>query len=118
MAGRLEVDPDALSLVARGIDETIAGLSGLGVLSEGEVGRGFGGLALTTMEAGHQGLAAAMADFCDRWGWDVRGLVVDANRAAAALDLSAGLYEHEDAALKGAITTAAALVSDPDTGGR
>ena len=110
MGKDLDVDPAALALVADGITETISDLSDLGVLAEGEVGRGFTSLTLTAMEAGHEGLASALAEFCDRWGWGVRGLVADANRAAVALDLSAGIYHDEDTYLKDSLLAAGKLL--------
>lgn len=114
MSGELRVDPEALALASRGIDDTIDDLNGMGVLSEGETGRGLGALALTGMQAGHQGLAGALDAFCDRWGWGVRGLVVDANRAAHSLGLSAGIYAHEDDAVKRGLTAAGkSFLADP-----
>ncbi|MEP9382598.1 hypothetical protein [Nocardioides sp. KR10-350] len=114
MGGELNVDPEALALAAKGIDGTIGELNDMGMLSEGETGRGFGSMALTGMEAGHTGLADTFASFCDRWGWGVRGLVQDANAMAAGLNMSAGIYSDEQTYITGALKVAgASFVADP-----
>ena len=91
MAG-YNVTLQALTLAAKGINDTIAELKTLGMDEEAEIGRGFSGLALRGMQVGHQGLEQAFGQFCERWSWGVRTLVQDANQIALNLGLSAGVY--------------------------
>jgi hypothetical protein len=92
MADGFSVDRAALTATARGINDTIGSLKGLGLDETAEAGRGFSGLALTGPQAGHAGLASAFGDFCDRWSWGVRALVQDGSQFAARLGLNAGIY--------------------------
>lgn len=115
MGGKdLHVDPEALKTAQKGINDTIGELNDMGMLGEGETGRGFGALSLTGMEAGSQRLASAMSEFADRWGWGVRALVADANKIAASLGMAAGIYHDEDSYIAGAAnSTAKMIVGDP-----
>lgn len=92
MAGGFSVDRAALGEVARGINDTIGALKGLGFDEEAEVGRGFSGLALSGLQIGDAGLRGAFGGFCDRWSWGVRSLVQDGNEIAVRLGLTAGAY--------------------------
>lgn len=119
MTRELNVDPTTLAIAAQGINDTIGELNDVGALGVGEVGRGFSSLQLTGMEAGAPDLASAFADFCARWGWGLRALVQDANRLARSLDLSAGIYHHEDAFIDEAFKVlGASAFADPRLAGQ
>jgi hypothetical protein len=114
MADGFSVDRAALNETAQGINNTIGALKGLGFDETAEVGRGFSGLALTGLQAGHGGLAAAFGSFCDRWSWGVRTLVQDGNQFAARLGISAGVYADTENYLVGvAKNVTGALAGDP-----
>jgi hypothetical protein len=101
MAGGFSVDRAALREAAQGINDTIAGLRGLGLDEEAETGRGFSALALSGEQAGHAGLQRAFGDFCGRWSWGVRSLVQDGSQFAARLGISAGIYADTESYLAG-----------------
>src|ERR1700759_2718374 len=101
MAGGFSVDRAALNETARGINESIAALNGLGLDETAEVGRGFSGLSLSGLQAGDGDLAAAFGGFCDRWSWGVRSLVQDGNQFAGRLGLTAGIYADTEQYLTG-----------------
>ena len=92
MADGFSVDRRALAETAQGIKASIGALKGLGLDETAEVGRGFSGLSLSGLQAGHADLATAFGGFCDRWSWGVRSLVQDGDQFAARLGLSAGVY--------------------------
>src|ERR1700759_338251 len=114
MAGGFSVDRAALNETARGINDSIAALKGLGLDETAEVGRGFSGVALSGLQAGDADLAAAFGGFCDRWSWGVRSLVQDGNQFAARLGLSAGIYASTEQYLTGvAKNVTVAVAGDP-----
>ena len=114
MADGFSVDRAALNETAQGINSTIGALKGLGFDETAEVGRGFSGLSLSGLQAGHADLASALGGFCDRWSWGVRSLVQDGNQFAARLGLSAGIYADTEKYLTGvARNVTAALAGDP-----
>jgi hypothetical protein len=114
MADGFSVDRGALTETARGINGAIGALKGLGLDETAEVGRGFSGLALSGLQAGHADLASAFGGFCDRWSWGVRTLVQDGDQFAARLDLAAGIYADTEQYLTGvAKNVTAALAGDP-----
>lgn len=110
MGDGIQVDPAALLLAAQGIDGAISELNEMGMLSEGETGRGFDSLTLTGMEAGHHGLAEAFGSFCNVWQWGVRALVQDANTLARELEISAGMYAHLEEYVEDSFSTAGKMV--------
>jgi hypothetical protein len=87
-----QVSPAVLQQAAKGIEDTIDDLKGLGVEGTADAGRGFAEMALTGVQVGHSGVQGAFGQFLDRWSWGVRGLVEDGNAIAKALDLNAGVY--------------------------
>ncbi|WP_431675989.1 type VII secretion target [Kitasatospora sp. KL5] len=95
------VDPEALRLTAKGINDAIAELEGVGGASGAGVGRGFDGLELTHAQIGAPNCKAAFDEFCERWQWMVRGLVQTGNEIADKLDLSAGIYHEQEQYLSG-----------------
>ncbi|MEV4926237.1 hypothetical protein [Streptomyces roseoverticillatus] len=92
----LAADSAALDNIAKGINEAIGELKSLGTPGEAAVGRGFGELALSGVELGHEGLAAAFKTFCNRWDWGVRALVHDGSQFAERVGLAAGYYHEQD----------------------
>lgn len=69
MRNGYEADPEVLEQAAKGINQTIEELQGVGMVGGGAVGRGFGSLQLTQLQMGHTGLAKAFATFAERWEW-------------------------------------------------
>jgi hypothetical protein len=114
MAGGFSVDRAALNETARGINDSITALKGLGLDETAEVGRGFSGVALSGLQAGDAELATAFGGFCDRWSWGVRSLVQDGNQFAERLGLTAGIYADIEQYLTGvAKNVTVALAGDP-----
>jgi len=114
MADGFSVDRAALNETARGINDSIAALKGLGLDETAEVGRGFSGLSLSGLQAGDGDLAAAFGGFCDRWSWGVRSLVQDGDQFAERLGLTAGIYADTEQYLTGvAKNVTVAVAGDP-----
>lgn len=90
------VNPEALKLAEKGINEAIAELQSVGIAGLAESGRGFSSLELTGVELGYAPLQAIFTDFCERWSWGVRSLVQDGNEIATKLGLSAGFYHEQE----------------------
>ncbi|MFI5981246.1 hypothetical protein ACIBEA_10280 [Streptomyces sp. NPDC051555] len=107
----LAVDPVAVEQVLSGLRATTAELDEIGGIQASSAGAsfgaGFGGLALTGMEAGHPALASVFEDFCGRWEWGVRALVQGVGGLAQDLGLSAGALWEEDQYLQGAFKVGA-----------
>ncbi|MFC9649223.1 MULTISPECIES: hypothetical protein [unclassified Streptomyces] len=99
----LAVPPEALALIARGIDKAHAELKDLGMIGEASMGRGFSDLALSGVELGHDGLAAEFTTFCERWEWGVRALMGRGNGFARGVGLSAGAFHEQDQYVKDTI---------------
>ncbi|MFG2139617.1 hypothetical protein [Streptomyces sp. NPDC048650] len=91
-----ELDPAALKQVTKGIHDSIAELKELGFDTSAQLGQGFEKLALSGMEAGHADVSSVFDSFCERWGWNVRLLLHEANEFARRLDLTAGLYHEQE----------------------
>ena len=102
MAGGFTVEIDALQETAQGINHVIGALGQLGIAEEAEVGRGFTGLSLDSMQAGYPGLQSAFAGFLGRWQWGIRSLVQDGNQIAQRLGLAAGMYHDAEQTVIGA----------------
>ncbi|MGK5732409.1 hypothetical protein [Streptomyces sp. URMC 124] len=98
--GRLAADAAALGDVAKGINGAIGELKSLGTPGQAAVGRGFDELALSGVQLGHEGLAAAFRTFCNRWDWGVRALVQDGSQFAERVGLAAGYYHEQDAYIR------------------
>lgn len=106
MADGFSVDRGVLREVARGIDETISALKGLGFDEEADIGRtqfgpALAGLELSELQAGARGIQQAFDDFCDRWSWGVRSLVRDGSQFAARLGLTAQVHDGTEDYLTG-----------------
>ncbi|MDX3184875.1 hypothetical protein ACFY8Q_26180 [[Kitasatospora] papulosa] len=92
----LAFDQASVAKFTKGVGATIDQLGELGGATGSVMGKGFSGLAMTGMEAGHHGLSVDFEDFCERWEWGVRALVSDASELASRLGLAAGTqWEHD-----------------------
>ncbi|MFC4500597.1 MULTISPECIES: hypothetical protein [Streptomyces] len=92
----LKLDKASVAKFTQGVGATIDQLGELGGATGSVMGKGFSGLAMTGMEAGHHGLSVDFEDFCERWEWGVRALVHDASALANRLGLAAGTqWEHD-----------------------
>lgn len=96
----LAVPPEALAVIAAGIDMAHAELKELGMIGEATTGRGFSDLALSGLELGHAGLTAQFETFCERWEWGVRALMQRGNGFASAIGLSAGAIHEQEQYVK------------------
>ncbi|WKX70640.1 hypothetical protein [Streptomyces sp. XD-27] len=92
----LAIDPAYLKKLTQGIKGAIGELREIGSETDAVMGAGFEELSLTSMEAGHNGLAKDFESFVELWEWGVRGLVQDANDLAERLDLAAGEHWEEE----------------------
>ncbi|MFJ1548746.1 hypothetical protein [Streptomyces sp. NPDC088246] len=92
----LAFDKESVAKFTQGVGAVIDQLGELGGATGSVMGKGFSGLAMTGMEAGHRGLSVDFEDFCERWEWGVRALVSDASALADRLGLAAGTqWEHD-----------------------
>lgn len=99
----LQVPPEALAEIAKGIDLAHAELKELGMIGEASTGRGFSDLALSGLELGHGGLTSEFETFCNRWEWGVRALTQKGNGFALGVGLSAGSYAEQEQYVKDSI---------------
>ncbi|MBO0806333.1 MAG: hypothetical protein J2P25_25065 [Nocardiopsaceae bacterium] len=108
------VDRAALAETAKGLNDVIGQLKGLGFDETAEIGRGFSGLALSEAQLGNGILASAFSGFCDRWSWGVRALVQDGDQFAQRLGLCAGAYNDAENQAIGAVKDlVAGVAGDP-----
>lgn len=100
-----------LDLIAKGLTEALAELKELGMVGEAGAGRGFGDIALSGLELGHEGLTGEFKSFCERWEWGVRSLVNEGNAFAVKTGLSAGTYYETEQYVEGSfkVVTNAAI---------
>ncbi|MFE4977712.1 hypothetical protein ACFRAR_37105 [Kitasatospora sp. NPDC056651] len=91
-----QADPEALRLVADGLNGVIAELKSIGIAGVAEGGRGFTELELGGMDAGESGLSSTFGEFCERWNWAVRSLVVKGSNMAGKIGLAAGTYHEQE----------------------
>ncbi|GAA2735499.1 hypothetical protein [Streptomyces nogalater] len=95
-----------LDLIAKGLTGALGELRELGMAGEAGAGRGFGDIALSGLEVGHEGLTGEFTSFCERWEWGVRALVAEGNAFAEKAGLAAGTYYETDQYVKGAFKVA------------
>ncbi|MGY0057661.1 hypothetical protein ACWY4P_14040 [Streptomyces sp. LZ34] len=107
----LVVDKEALQDITKGLRAAISELKDIGSATDAVMGSGFDELSLTSMEAGHNGLAKDFEDFCERWEWGVRGLIQDANKLAKKVGLAAGMQWEEDRYIDGTFKVVANSVA-------
>ena len=113
--GEYQVDPQALKLTAKGINDAIGELKAVGFAEGAGSGRGFTGLELSGMEISTPGCKDALDEFCERWQWMVRALVQQGNEIAQKLDLSAGIYQDQENYVSGALKdVVSAAMGNPD----
>ncbi|MER7845704.1 hypothetical protein ABTZ03_17360 [Kitasatospora sp. NPDC096077] len=91
-----QADPEALELVADGLNGVIAELKSIGVAGIAEGGRGFTELELGGTDAGDFDLSESFKEFCERWSWAVRSLVVKGSDLANKVGLAAGTYHEQE----------------------
>jgi hypothetical protein len=96
-----DLSTDGLNLIAKGLTEALAELKELGMVGEAGVGRGFGDIALSGLELGHEGLTGEFKSFCERWEWGVRALIDEGNGFALKTGLSAGTFYETEQYVKG-----------------
>lgn len=96
----LDVPPEALAAIAKGIDLAHAELKELGFIGQASTGRGFSDLALSGLELGHGGLTSEFETFCNRWDWGVRALTQKGNGFALGVGLSAGSFAEQEQYIK------------------
>lgn len=92
----LHIGREALQDVTKGLNAAIEELEGLGSQTSAHRGSGFVDLDMSAMEAGDPQLTHTFHDFCDRWEWGVRRLVLEASALAEKLHLAAGVVREED----------------------
>jgi hypothetical protein len=71
------------------------------MVGEAGAGRGFGDLALSGLQLGHEGLTGELKTFCERWEWGVRSLVNEGNALAEKTGMSAGTHYETEQYLEG-----------------
>ncbi|MFF3317235.1 hypothetical protein ACFYV5_17250 [Streptomyces sp. NPDC003035] len=103
-----------LNEVTNGLTLALGELKELGMDSMAAEGRGFGEIALSGLELGHEGLTGTFSSFCERWEWGVRSLISEGNMFAVATGLSAGKYHEAEQYLEGTFKIVAnAAIGNP-----
>ncbi|MER5216557.1 hypothetical protein ABT063_39990 [Streptomyces sp. NPDC002838] len=101
--GGKDLKAAGLDLVAKGLTEALGELKELGMVGTAGAGRGFGDIALSGLELGHEGLTGTFSSFCERWEWGVRSLINEGNAFAVKTNLSAGTYYETDQYVEGTL---------------
>jgi hypothetical protein len=101
--GGKDLKADGLGLIAKGLTEALGELKELGMVGSAGAGRGFGDIALSGLELGHEGLTETFKAFCERWEWGVRSLVNEGNAFAVKTGLSAGTYYETEQYVEGSL---------------
>ncbi|MEV3853720.1 hypothetical protein AB0J38_05255 [Streptomyces sp. NPDC050095] len=113
-AGAKDLQAQGLDLVTKGLTEALGELKELGMFGEAGAGRGFGDVALSGLELGHEGVTEKFESFCERWEWGVRSLINEGNKFAQGVGLSAGTYYENDKYVEGALKVGAnSLIGNP-----
>ncbi|QLH20462.1 hypothetical protein [Streptomyces sp. Rer75] len=103
----LAFDKDSQAEIVKGLRAAIGELRDIASASDAETGAGFEELSMTSMEAGHNGLAKDFEDFCELWDWGVRGLIEDASKLAEKVGLAAGSQWEQEQYAQGTFKVAA-----------
>ncbi|MER6694815.1 hypothetical protein [Streptomyces minutiscleroticus] len=112
--GGEDLRAQGLDLIAKGLTEALGELGELGMVGEAGAGRGFGDIALSGLELGHEGLTSEFKSFCERWEWGVRALVNEGNAFAVKTGLSAGVYYETEQYIEGSFKVVAnAAIGNP-----
>lgn len=110
----LALDKDSQEQIVKGLRAAIDELREIAWASDAEMGAGFEELSMTSMEAGHNGLAKDFEDFCELWDWGVRGLIQDASKLAEKVGLAAGAQWEQEQYAQGTFKiTANAIAGNP-----
>ncbi|MFJ4329200.1 hypothetical protein ACIP3A_39660, partial [Streptomyces tricolor] len=99
--GGKDLATEGLGLIAKGLTDALGELKELGGFGTAGAGRGFGEIALSGLELGHEGLTGEFASFCERWEWGVRSLINEGNGFAMKTGLAAGTYYENDKYVEG-----------------
>uniref|UniRef100_UPI00055D3B08 hypothetical protein n=1 Tax=Streptomyces sp. NRRL S-1022 TaxID=1463880 RepID=UPI00055D3B08 len=96
------------------LTDALGELKELGGFGTSGAGRGFGEIALSGLELGHEGLTGEFSSFCERWEWGVRSLIAEGNGFAQKTGLAAGTYYETDKYVEGTVKVAEnAAVGNP-----
>ncbi|GGK94615.1 hypothetical protein [Streptomyces flaveus] len=101
-----DLDTRGLDEIAKGLTLALGELKELGMVGEAGAGRGFGDLALSGLDVGHEGLTSTFSSFCERWEWGVRSLINEGNAFAVKTGLAAGTYYETDQYVQGSMKVA------------
>ncbi|MEU3302728.1 hypothetical protein ABZ729_23340 [Streptomyces sp. NPDC006678] len=99
--GSADLAAAGLTQIASGLTQALGELKELGMVGMAGAGRGFGDIALSGLELGHDGLTETFTSFCERWEWGVRALVDEGNTFAVNTGLSAGTYYETEQYVEG-----------------
>ncbi|MFI6940944.1 hypothetical protein ACIBI4_16840 [Streptomyces sp. NPDC050418] len=109
-----DLKAQGLGLIAQGLTAALDELKELGMVGTAGAGRGFGDIALSGLELGHEGLTGEFTSFCERWEWGVRSLINEGNGFAQKTGLSAGTYYETDQYVEGSLKVATnSLIGNP-----
>ncbi|MGW2331917.1 hypothetical protein ACWC5C_40050 [Streptomyces sp. NPDC001700] len=109
-----DLKTDGLALIAKGLTEALGELKELGMVGMAGAGRGFGDLALSGLELGHEGLTGQFTSFCERWEWGVRSLINEGNALAQKTGMAAGTYYETEKYAEGSLKVVAnAAIGNP-----
>ncbi|WP_055556730.1 hypothetical protein [Streptomyces sp. NBRC 110028] len=112
--GGKDLKTDGLSLIAKGLTEALGELKELGMVGMAGAGRGFGDIALSGLELGHEGLTGQFTSFCERWEWGVRSLINEGNTLAKKTGMAAGTYYETEKYAEGTFKVVAnAAIGNP-----
>lgn len=112
--GGKDLATQGLGLIAKGLTDALGELKELGGFGTSGAGRGFGEIALSGLELGHEGLTGEFTSFCERWEWGVRSLIHEGNSFAVSTGLAAGTYYQTDQYVEGTLKVAEnAAVGNP-----
>ena len=119
MSDGFAVNLDDLHAAEQGVRQAVEELTAIGGGSArstgaGEDGRGLDQLEVDEDTVGHDELASALAEFVDRWNWELRTLVQDGNQATSALaDTRATYQKAEESALEAVKQVAQMIGGNP-----
>ncbi|MER7174527.1 hypothetical protein [Streptomyces mesophilus] len=114
MSGGKDLKAQGLGLIAQGLTAALDELKELGMVGTAGAGRGFGDIALSGLELGHEGLTSEFSSFCERWEWGVRSLINEGNGFAQKTGLSAGTYYETDQYVEGSMKVVTnSLIGNP-----
>ncbi|MEU1799441.1 hypothetical protein [Streptomyces sp. NPDC019937] len=112
--GGKDLKTDGLGLIAKGLTEALGELKELGMVGMAGAGRGFGDIALSGLELGHEGLTGQFTSFCERWEWGVRSLINEGNALAKKTGMAAGTYYETEKYAEGTFKVVAnAAIGNP-----